>query len=77
MKELHARNTAIFMKLVDSGKVPLRPGVTRLVAEAREADVAMAVFSTINEKAVKRIVDQLGGSAEGFQVFADDVVPFA
>ena len=44
VKELHARNTAIFMKLVDSGKVPLRPGVTRLVAEAREADVAMAVF---------------------------------
>ena len=75
VKELHARKTAIFMELVDSGKVPLRPGVARLVGEAREAGVPMAVCSTSNEKAVQRIVDQLGEAAEGIQVFAGDVVP--
>lgn len=75
VKELHALKTALFMELVDSGKVPLRPGVARLVGEARAAGVPIAVCSTSNEKAVQRIVDQLGDASEGIQVFAGDVVP--
>lgn len=75
VKELHARKTALFMELVDSGKVPLRPGVARLVNEAKAAGVPIAVCSTSNEKAVQRIVDQLGDASEGIQVFAGDVVP--
>lgn len=75
VKELHARKTALFMELVDSGRVPLRPGVERLVGEARTEGVPVAVCSTSNEKAVQRIVDQLGDAAEGILVFAGDVVP--
>lgn len=74
VKELHARKTALFMELVDSGQVPLRPGVARLVGEALKAGVPVAVCSTSNEKAVQRIVDQLGDAAEGIQVFAGDIV---
>ena len=50
--ELHARKTAVFMERVESGKVPLRPVVARLVGEAHEVGVPMAVCSTSNEKAV-------------------------
>lgn len=37
IRRLHARKTELFMQLVDAGKVPLRPGVARLVREAMEA----------------------------------------
>ena len=37
--ELHKLKTALFVELVERGELPLRPGVARLVAEAREAGV--------------------------------------
>ena len=37
--ELHKLKTALFVELVERGELPLRPGVQRLVAEAREAGV--------------------------------------
>lgn len=75
VKALHARKTELFMELVEAGKVPLRDGVARLVNEAREAGVPVAVCSTSNERAVQRIVDMLGKASDGIQVFAGDVVP--
>ena len=39
MAELHKLKTALFVELVERGELPLRPGVARLVAEAREAGV--------------------------------------
>ena len=30
-KKLHLRKTAIFQELIEAGKIPLRPGVSRLV----------------------------------------------
>jgi hypothetical protein len=37
--ELHKLKTALFVELVERGELPLRPGVARLVAEARQAGV--------------------------------------
>lgn len=74
VKGLHKRKTELFMQLVADGSVPLRPGVKRLVKEARDAGVVVAVCSTSNEKAVQAIVDQLGEDGEGVEVFAGDVV---
>ena len=64
------------MKLIDEGKIPLRPGVLRLVDEAIANNVRLAVCSTSNEKAVSNLVSTLMGAerASKFQIFAGDMV---
>lgn len=75
VRELHARKTDLFIKLVESGSVPLRVGVERLVNEALETGVPLAVCSTSNEKAVTKIVELLGDKiAAKIPVFAGDCV---
>ena len=77
LKELHELKTDIFNELIESGKLPVRPGVIRLINEAIDADVKVAVCSTSNERAVSNIVKVLLGDkiAAKMRVFAGDVVP--
>lgn len=72
VKQLHARKTQLFMSLVEQGNVPLRPGVQRLVEQAVKENIPVAVCSTSNELAVRKIVDML--NVDGIKVFAGDVV---
>jgi HAD superfamily hydrolase (TIGR01509 family) len=74
---LHRRKTELFMELIETGALPLRPGVSRLVDEALSNGVKVAVCSTSNEKAVSAIVRVMLGSerASSIQIFAGDVVP--
>jgi HAD superfamily hydrolase (TIGR01509 family) len=74
--DLHLQKTDIFMQLIDEGKIPLRPGVLRLVDEAIANNVRLAVCSTSNEKAVSNLVSTLMGEARAskFQIFAGDMV---
>ena len=44
--ELHKLKTQLFVELVERGELPLRPGVARLVAEAREAGVKARKLSS-------------------------------
>mmetsp|Transcript_37500 Transcript_37500/g.57528 ORF Transcript_37500/g.57528 Transcript_37500/m.57528 type:complete len:281 (+) Transcript_37500:68-910(+) len=76
VKELHLRKTDIFMDLITDGKIPLRPGVLRIVDEAIAADVRLAVCSTSNERAVSNLVETLMGPerASKFRIFAGDMV---
>jgi HAD superfamily hydrolase (TIGR01509 family) len=64
------------MKLIDEGKIPLRPGVLRIVDEAIASGVRLAVCSTSNEKAVSNLVSTLMGAdrASKFQIYAGDMV---
>ena len=73
---LHAAKTTIFNELIDEGAIPLRSGVLRLVDEAIERGVRLAVCSTSNERAVSNLVSTLMGPerAAKFQIFAGDVV---
>ncbi|GLC45128.1 hypothetical protein PLESTM_001691400 [Pleodorina starrii] len=77
VQELHLLKTDLFMELVDSGAMPLRPGVARLIGEALSAGVPVAVCSTSNERAVSTIVRVMLGPqvAAVMRVFAGDVVP--
>lgn len=77
LKELHELKTDIFNQLIESGKLPVRPGVIRLINEAIDANVKVAVCSTSNERAVSNIVKVLLGDkiAAKMRVFAGDVVP--
>ncbi|MFB3903683.1 MAG: HAD family hydrolase [Acidobacteriota bacterium] len=76
IKELHYHKTDLFMKLVESGRLPLRSGVCRLIDEAIAASVRLAVCSTSNERAVSTIVDKLLGldRAARLRIFAGDIV---
>jgi HAD superfamily hydrolase (TIGR01509 family) len=58
---LHKRKTEIFMELISSGSIGLRPGVQRLIAEADAAGLKLGVCSTSNEKAVHNLLRSLLG----------------
>ena len=45
---MHVRKTAIYMDLVRTGAVPLRPGVERLIREARASGMRLAIATTTN-----------------------------
>ena len=74
--ESHKVKTELFMKLIDSGKLPLRPGIKRIVDEAIAAGLKIAVCSTSNERAVQTVVDVMLGAerSKHITVFAGDVV---
>ncbi|UCF14039.1 MAG: HAD-IA family hydrolase [Phycisphaerales bacterium] len=61
IKEMHRLKTDCYMCIIESGQLPLRPGVARLVDEAIEGDVTLAVCSTSNERAVTNVVERLLG----------------
>jgi len=46
--EMHLRKTAIYMDLVSTGEVPLRPGIERLIGEARASGIRLAIATTTN-----------------------------
>lgn len=75
--DLHRLKTNLFMHIVESGQLPLRSGVKRLVDEAIAAGVQLAVCSTSNERAVTTIVETLLGRERRakFAIFAGDIVP--
>ena len=75
--KLHKLKTDLFMQLIESGKLPLRPGIKRIVDEAIAAGVKVAVCSTSNERSVQAVVDTMLGPkrAPHIRVFAGDVVP--
>ena len=61
IKELHRLKTQLFMQIIESGELSLRPGVARLVDEAIAKGLVLAVCSTSNERAVNLIVEKLLG----------------
>jgi len=77
IKELHERKTALYTRIIESGQLPLRPGVARLVDEAIAAGVRLAVCSTSNERSVNAVVEKLLGperKAKFDVILAGDVV---
>lgn len=53
IKALHAAKTAHYVRIVESGALPLRPGVSRLIAEARQAGVRLAIATTTSPENVE------------------------
>jgi HAD superfamily hydrolase (TIGR01509 family) len=73
---LHARKTEIFTEIVESGALPGRPGIARIVDEATAEGAAVAVASTSTEASVRAILETTLGSARAarFGVFTGDIV---
>lgn len=58
---LHILKTRMFMEIIKSGELTLRPGIARMVDSAIAKGIKLAVCSTSNERAVNLIVEKLLG----------------
>lgn len=77
MRELHALKTSLYLELVDRGEISLRPGMERLLREARSAGFRLAIATTTTQANVTALLTAtLGHGAERwFEVIgAGDVV---
>ncbi len=72
----HKHKTALYVEMVRAGELPPRPGIARIVDEARDAGWQLAVCSTSAEPSVRAILENaVGGDvAADFLVLAGDVV---
>ncbi len=76
IRDLHARKTAAYIEIVRSGGLPLRQGVRRLAAEARDAGLKLGVASTSAGPAVEAVIEYCLGPDIRFDVvLAGDIVP--
>lgn len=74
----HRRKTEIYTETVAAGRLPPRPGITRIIGAAQDAGWKLAVASTSAEASVHAILDFAVGPerAARFDVFlAGDCVP--
>ena len=75
---LHKTKTRYFIELLESGAIPLRPGVKRLLQEARLKGIRLAIATTTTAENVTALLNATLG-AESLQWFdviaAGDVVP--
>jgi len=75
---LHAAKTVCYQQLISEGKIPLRTGVLRLLAEAWEAGITLGVATTTTPAALDALIEHsLGGEwFDRFSVLAaGDIVP--
>lgn len=78
IKHLHANKTNYYEQFAKAGKIPLRPGVERLLNEAREKDIRLAIATTTTPANVQALLENTLGSESlnWFEVIAaGDMVP--
>lgn len=78
IRALHAAKTRHYVALLETGAIPLRPGVRRLLQEARAAGLRLAIATTTTPENVTTLLQAtLGEEGVGwFEVIAaGDVVP--
>ncbi len=78
IKKLHALKTQHYLALLKQGKIPLRPGVKRLINEARQAGLTLAIATTTTPVNVTTLLENtLGPESLGWfsVIAAGDVVP--
>jgi len=76
--ELHAAKTRHYTELLSTGAIPLRPGVERLITEARQRGYRLAIATTTTPENVTALLTHTLGaeSIDWFEVIAaGDIVP--
>jgi HAD superfamily hydrolase (TIGR01509 family) len=74
IKRLHKRKTALFVELIASGALPLRPGIKRFMQEAMAAGLRVGVCTTSNEEAARTLTTQILKDIKFEVVLAGDIV---
>ena len=78
VKTLHGAKTTHYLRLVAQGKLPLRPGVARLIADARRAGIRLAIATTTSAENVTALLraSLAPEATDWFEVIgAGDIVP--
>jgi HAD superfamily hydrolase (TIGR01509 family) len=75
--DLHAAKTKHYVRLLEEGGIPLRPGVKRLLRESKDAGLRLAIATTTTPANVTALLEaNLPGGASWFEVIgAGDIVP--
>jgi HAD superfamily hydrolase (TIGR01509 family) len=60
---IHASKTRIYGELIADGRAPLRPGVARIIGEARAAGVRLAIASTTTSANIAALIGAQFGAA--------------
>jgi HAD superfamily hydrolase (TIGR01509 family) len=74
IKEMHKRKTTRFIELIESGALPLRPGILRFMHEGMDAGLRLAVCTTSNERAAHAIAYNILKEIQFEFVLAGDMV---
>lgn len=78
IRKLHTLKTQHYVHLVQAGRLPLRPGVARLIVNARAAGIRLAIATTTSPENVTALLRaSLAQEAESWfdVVGAGDIVP--
>jgi HAD superfamily hydrolase (TIGR01509 family) len=71
VKKMHKEKTESYVAAISNGEVPLRPGVARIMREARAAGVRLAIATTTSAPNVEALINNC---AEGVRMDWFDVV---
>jgi HAD superfamily hydrolase (TIGR01509 family) len=77
IRDLHKLKTDLYMEIIAQGRLPVRPGVARIVAQALAEGVRVAVCSTSDARGVTLLAEAVLGrdrTARFAGIFAGDVV---
>jgi HAD superfamily hydrolase (TIGR01509 family) len=74
IKSMHKRKTTLFIELIESGRLPLRPGVHRFMKEAMDVGLTLGVCTTSNERAAHAIAYNILSDIQFEFVLAGDIV---
>ena len=74
IKRLHKAKTDLFIELIESGALPLRPGVRRFMKEVKERGLILGICTTSDERAASAIATRMLADVRIDFVLAGDVV---
>ena len=74
IKKLHDRKTALFIELIESGSLPLRPGVRRFMEEVNQSGMVLGICTTSDERSAKTIAAKILAGIHFDFVLAGDMV---
>ena len=74
IKDMHKAKTETFIQLIETGKLPLRPGVKRVMQEVMDAGLTLGICTTSNQRAAQAIAYNILSDIKFDFVFAGDVV---
>lgn len=74
IKALHKRKTTLFIEMIESGKLPLRPGVRRFMHEGMQAGLMLGICTTSTERAAHAIAYDILKDIHFEFVLAGDMV---
>ncbi|MCD6576527.1 MAG: HAD-IA family hydrolase [Anaerolineaceae bacterium] len=74
IKKLHQYKTDTFIRLLESNKLPLRPGIRRIMQEINEMGLVLAVTTTSNQRAAQAVATKILPEIHFDFILAGDVV---